>query len=310
MDLFSLKTMSFWHGFNFYLYAIMLDKISLTALRFFYQVAICQSVTLASQKLFVTQSAVSKQIKNLEDSLNVALFDRVNNRLILNDKGQQLFDCCQLIFAKLDNCLHELQAEPTPSKPLIVSCEPTLSMKWLIPRLTEFHQAQHGFEIVLLTAGGAIDFAKTPADVALRRNDFAFDKAVYYEKLANEYLVPIALAHSEPTTWLLSSSRPSLAQNLEAAQKTLLLEHFYLCIEACLAGLGATFASIYMVEKELKNQTFVPIKPPFTDHSAYYLLSPRPFAEDSRKQVFLTWLQAEMATTQQQILQDFGQNNL
>lgn len=285
----------------------MLDKISLTALRFFYQVAICQSVTLASQKLFVTQSAVSKQIKNLEDSLNVALFDRVNNRLILNEKGQKLFDCCQLIFAKLDNCLHDLQADPNLSRPLIVSCEPTLAIKWLIPRLTKFYEAQqHSFEIMLLTAGGAIDFAKTPADVAIRRNDFAFDKTVYYEKLADEYLVPIALTDSDPATWLLSSSRPNLAQHLNTAKKTVLLEHFYLCIEACLAGMGATLASIYMIEKELKNQTLVPLKSPFFDHSAYYLLSPRPFAEDHRKMSFLAWLRQAMANSEQQILADVG----
>ena len=65
----------------------MIEKISLNSLRFFYYVAEHNSVTLASQKLFVTQSAVSKQIKNLEDALGIPLFNRVNKKLVLTANG-------------------------------------------------------------------------------------------------------------------------------------------------------------------------------------------------------------------------------
>ena len=64
----------------------MIEKISLNALKFFYYVAEYGSVTLASQKLFVTQSAVSKQIKNLEDTLDLSLFNRVNKKLSIIEK--------------------------------------------------------------------------------------------------------------------------------------------------------------------------------------------------------------------------------
>ena len=59
----------------------MIERISLNSLKFFYFVAKYGSVTLAAKKLFVTQSAVSKQIYNLEEALNTSLFDRKIKRL-------------------------------------------------------------------------------------------------------------------------------------------------------------------------------------------------------------------------------------
>lgn len=86
----------------------MIEKCSLNGLKFFYFVATYESVTVASQKLFVTQGAVSKQVKNLEESLGVALFDRVNKSFRLTKEGKQLFSCCQQIFPRLDACLMEI----------------------------------------------------------------------------------------------------------------------------------------------------------------------------------------------------------
>ena len=59
----------------------MIERLSLNSLKYFYYVATYGSVTLAAQKLFVTQSAVSKQLKNLENDLGIDLFDRVNKKL-------------------------------------------------------------------------------------------------------------------------------------------------------------------------------------------------------------------------------------
>ena len=76
------------------------------------------------------------------------------------------------------------------------------------------------------------------------------------------------------------------------------LEHFYLCIEACLAGLGATLVSTYMVEREIKHQLLQPISSIYQDESAYFLLSAEPFEEDVRKVLFCDWLRGQMQTGQ------------
>lgn len=132
----------------------MIERISLNSLKFFYFVAKCGSVTKAAEYLFVTQSAVSKQIYNLEDALNLKLFERKNKSLILTAQGQILFDCCQRVFNQLDDCLVGLKQHQ--NKPFILSCEPTFSMKWLIPRLSKFKALGHDFDVILLTGGGKL----------------------------------------------------------------------------------------------------------------------------------------------------------
>ena len=87
----------------------MIERLSLNALKFFYFVAQYGSVTIAANKLCVTQSAVSKQIYNLEDSLGIVLFDRKKKKLYLTSQGTLLFNSCQKTFTELDECLIELK---------------------------------------------------------------------------------------------------------------------------------------------------------------------------------------------------------
>ena len=76
------------------------------------------------------------------------------------------------------------------------------------------------------------------------------------------------------------------------------LEHFYLCIEACLAGLGVTLVSTYMIEREIKHQLLQPMSSIYQDESAYFLLSAEPFEEDVRKVLFCDWLRGQMQASQ------------
>ena len=292
----------------------MIEKISLNSLKFFYYVAQHGSVTLASQKLFVTQSAVSKQIKNLEDALGLILFDRVNKKLILTSNGSLLFACCQQVFARLDDCLVDLKNQQYEKKQLVLSCEPTISMKWLIPRLAEFNSLNYGFEILLLTGGGIVDFQGKSIDIALRRNDFEWDKNIFHEKIIEEYIVAVRNTRTDQTnTLLLTSSRPHLWQHINKSKlvssdilsyEHMVLEHFYLCIEGCLAGLGTAIVSIFMVEKEISHQFLELVHPPVADSSSYHLLSYYPFYEDERKVIFKNWLKIEMTRSKEQFMKN------
>ena len=288
----------------------MFERISLNSLKFFYFVAKYGSVTQAAKKLCVTQSAVSKQIYNLEDALHTSLFLRKNKSLYLTIEGERLFLCSHQIFNELDECLIGLQQSNTHKKQLILSCEPTLSMKWLIPRLTQFKNLGYDFDIILLTNGGNIDFEKDQIDLAIRRNDFNWEPHIFSEKLADEYITIIENHHlPKAKNLLISKSRPAFLQYLEKFHpiKNILkththteFEHFYLCLEACLSGLGASLISMYMVEKEIEMELLSIQIPPFHDHSGYYLLSSQDFADDPRKLIVLNWLKDEMQASQNQ----------
>ncbi|EPF91873.1 transcriptional regulator [Acinetobacter gyllenbergii] len=285
----------------------MIERLSLNSLKFFYYVARYESVTVAAEKLFVTQSAVSKQLKNLEDGLSLVLFVREARKLSLTPEGEVLFDCCQQVFQQIEQCLLQLQQHSKAQKNLILSCEPTLAMKWLIPRLAQFKQRYPEFEVSLLTGGGAVDFNSQHIDVALRRDDFDWGAALYSEKIADEQMLAVAAKYDQAATTqvFISKSRPQLWQQFKrrtperfADLKRSSLEHFYLCIEACLAGLGATVVSAYMVEREMKYQMLEPLTTAYADGSAYYLLSAQPFEDDIRKRLLRDWLRDEMHKSQ------------
>lgn len=285
----------------------MIERLSLNSLKFFYYVARHERVTVAAEKLFVTQGAVSKQLKNLEDALGCALFVREGKKLHLTVEGRTLLACCEQVFPQIDQCLQQLQKQDHGKQPLILSCEPTIAMKWLIPRLVQFKQRYPEIEISLLTGGGNPDFKTQHIDLAFRRNDFDWGKALYSEKIADEYMVCVAHQNQEePMQQLfISGSRAKIWTQLSTHLKVQLqdyekisLEHFYLCIEACLAGLGATIASVYMIEKELSFQMLKILSPICEDDSAYYLLSASPFEDDPRKVIFKQWLTEEMQASQ------------
>ena len=281
----------------------MIEKLSLNALKYFYFIAQTGSVTDASKKLCVTQSAVSKQLKSLEETINVQLFDRAQKKLYLTQSGKQLYQTCQTIFGQLDDCLVDIAKKTNTPKSLVLSCESTIAMKWLIPRLATF---KSDFNVVLLTGGGRVDFENGQIDLALRRNDFMWKNTLFSEKIIDEYMVFVKAKNNTANRILLSTSRPNFQYTQLRNDEILEFEHFYLCLEGCLAGLGKTMLSGYMIEKELKYEMLDIVEPIFKDGSAYYLLSNTPFEQDNRKIIFLKWLKQEMEKSEKGLQQAFN----
>ena len=99
------------------------------------------SFTVAAKELHVTQGAVSQRIRQLEQRLELELFNRVGRSIQLSDAGHRLYTACQGSFDQMDDVLQRLLARKGSST-LEVSCFPTVAMEWLIPRLDHFNQ-QH-----------------------------------------------------------------------------------------------------------------------------------------------------------------------
>jgi len=290
----------------------MIERLSLNSLKFFYFVAIEESVTVAAERLHITQSAVSRQIKNLEELLNIQLFERKNKSLIITPEGKILFNCCQNVFNQLDSCITSISQQEYKNNNLILSCEPTISMKWLIPRLVKFNELELGFGITLLTGGGPLNFQNKNVDLAIRRDDFVWGNHIHSIKLIDEFMLVVNTNQQNQSNLLLSTSRPKFYHNLinkypEISKFNVLeLDHFYLCIEGCLSGLGQTIVSGFMIEYELEHNFLQVEKHLDFDDSAYYLLSSTPFEEDRRKLIFKDWLISEMYSTQNNLLNRFS----
>lgn len=108
---------------------------SLNALRTFEAVARFGRMDEAANELNVTQSAVSRQIRLLEEELGVPLFRRVHRGLVLTSKGQELAKTLRDAFKLVASGVERITK---PSERLTVSSLPTFGIRWLIPRLARF----------------------------------------------------------------------------------------------------------------------------------------------------------------------------
>ncbi len=285
----------------------------LNTLRVFDAAARHQAFGKAAEELHVTHGAVSRQIRLLEEALGMTLFERRNRAVFLTDAGRQLFDVTRTLFEQLSAGLAKLR-QPAADAPLVLSCEPTIAMMWLIPRLPDFQREHPAVQVHLYAAGGPVDFTAQGVDVALRRNDFEWDAALHAERVCEEWTGPVrrpGLSGGGPATddWLGapalgSATRPqawkdwSRAAGLKpprVAGPT--YEHFYLSLQAATAGLGVAIGSALMACDAVRDRRLEAPCGFVRDGSAYVLLSPRPCAEDARAGAFLEWLRREAAAS-------------
>jgi DNA-binding transcriptional LysR family regulator len=106
------------------------------------------SFTRAGAERFVTQSAMSRQIRALEDDLGVALFRRRHRALSLTEAGLRLQATCQAVLAELRTTVAELRA-PARREVLSLTTTPGFASLWLIPRLPAFTRAHPGIDVRL-----------------------------------------------------------------------------------------------------------------------------------------------------------------
>lgn len=140
----------------------------------FHIAAASTSYREAADKLSITHGAVSKQIKVLESYLDQPLFYRQGRNVYLTKEGELLKGYTEQAFQILEQGVERVRHENRQC--LEVSCEPTLTMRWLMPRLSEFHRTTHG-DVRLSTAGGPVILGVTGLSMAIRRDDFELHHA-------------------------------------------------------------------------------------------------------------------------------------
>ncbi|MBO6784906.1 MAG: LysR family transcriptional regulator [Alphaproteobacteria bacterium] len=138
-------------------------------LRIFHAVAEAGSFTHAGETLHLSQSAVSRQISSLEDSLNVRLFHRHARGLILTEQGELLYRTVHDVFAKLTMVEARLSdSHERPQGPLKIATTVGLGSLWLTPRIREFIELYPDIEVTLITTDQELDVSMREADCAIR----------------------------------------------------------------------------------------------------------------------------------------------
>lgn len=301
---------------------------SLHALQVFEVAARHQSFAQAAAELHVTHGAISRQVRQLEDELGLRLFERRNRAVFLTVDGKNLYGACHNAMAQIQEVIEQL-ARPKALAPLVVSCEPTIAMRWLIPRLPLFSERNPEFPLHLLAAGGAIDFGRDRVDLALRRSDFKWPDSYHSERIASEWMGPVCTpdlvdklenslkqasvvelhSRTRPHAWEIWRRQSQLKLPLSLSQE---FEHFYLSLQAAQAGMGVAMGSIYMVEEDVRSGR---LRAPYDfqpDQSEYVILSPVPIASDPRRFRFTEWVRYEMQKTCHELMgvsQNLGRQN-
>ncbi|MDF0601335.1 LysR family transcriptional regulator [Psychromarinibacter sp. C21-152] len=141
-------------------------------LRIFHAVADAGSLTHAGEALHLSQSAVSRQIRALEDSLNAVLFHRHARGLILTEQGELLFDATSAMVRRLDTAEARIRdSKEEVFGELRVTSTTGFGTLWLAPRLTALYSKYPDLKIDLMLEERVLDLPMREADVAIRMKE-------------------------------------------------------------------------------------------------------------------------------------------
>ncbi|WNJ94750.1 LysR family transcriptional regulator [Vibrio ruber] len=280
----------------------------LKAFHVFHIAAESASFTETADKLHITHGAVSKQIKLLEAHLAQPLFYKQGRGLRLTPEGTLLKQYTDVAFNALDTGIHKVKRASVDY--LEVSCEPTLTMRWLMPRLADYYQTS-GVDIRLSTAGGPVTLGESGLSMAIRRDDFDIPANYGVHPLAEEWVGPvfspqywhqvqhdfstITLLHSETRrgAWEDWSSRSNHELHLNSVSQS--FDHFYFCLQAAVDGLGAAIGSYPLVADDLAHGRLVaPFG--FILSGYHYVLLRQSQASGTQEQQFQQWLEEQFST--------------
>ena len=165
----------------------------LTALRCFEAVARLGGVTQAARELHVTHSAVSQQIKVLEDSMGVALFVREARGLRPTEEGRLYALEIRSALRDITRATRRVQARPHESE-LVVATVPSFAQHWLVPRLASFREMHPYYRVRLLTSLQVEDLRQGVSDIGIRMGQGHWPD-VAQQKLFDDEVLVVAAPH-------------------------------------------------------------------------------------------------------------------
>lgn len=147
------------------------------------------SYTRAAEELFVTQSAISHQIKHAEDIWKVKLFDRRGRTLVLTEAGRILAPVVREFLEKLDRALAEVHKQRDQCA-IKISMVTSFAVKWLVPRLGRLKASHRSLEVWISTTEDMVDLIHSDVDVAIRLGLGNWPD-LYCRLLFREYVFPV-----------------------------------------------------------------------------------------------------------------------
>jgi LysR family glycine cleavage system transcriptional activator len=284
---------------------------SLNGLRAFEAAARHLSFTQAASELNVTQTAISHQIRRLEEELGIRLFIRKNRALALTPKARDYLPGVRAAFNDLRLATDRLLRKDDDHV-LTVSTLASLAAKWLLPRLTAFQEAHPGIDVRITTSTALVDFKGGDVDAAIRygrgnwqglRADWLMADDFFPvcspallngkrplkapEDLRDHVLLHTSTNSDDWRQWLTAAGLPSDISKQPGITFDLIL----MTVQAAIDGIGVAMGRTSYVQDDIaKGRLVVPFKIALPADAGFYLVSPEGMAEPPKLRAFRQWL--------------------
>ena len=286
----------------------------LNALRTFEAAARHLSFTKAADELFVTQAAVSHQIRTLEDHLGARLFRRASRALMLTDEGQALLPAVRDAFDRLLAGVRRVE-DLCCGGALTISTTPSVAASWLAGRLVRFQALHPEIELHLGATPRLVDFAREGIDCGIRYGEGDWP-GLRAERLFQTALMPVCspalrdgphplrkpedlvhhtLLHAldggdDWRLWL----RAAGVQGIDPTRGPK-FDSITIVLQATINGAGVGIGRRQLVEAEVESGRLVaPFELELTDECAFYFVAPEAAADQPKVVAFRNWLLGEV----------------
>lgn len=268
-------------------------RLPLTALRSFEAAGRLESFTLAAEELFVSQAAISRQIRDLEQQVGKSLFARHHRRVRLTETGAQLLEVLTQSFDRIDTVLSEISREEAALL-VSVSAEPSFAAGWLVPHLSEFRSLHPDIDIAVDSDARLIEFRSQEAELAIRHSatrtswlraearhlvDSMMVVAISPELLAKgpalrhpEDLLQHVLLHEENRS-LWSRWFAAAGVNSGGFDRGPIFADGSLVLQAALHGHGVAILDALLADQEIRSRRLIQPFETAIQHGAYWLVS-------------------------------------
>jgi LysR family transcriptional regulator, glycine cleavage system transcriptional activator len=287
---------------------------SLNGLRAFEAAARHLSFTQAASELNVTQTAISHQIRRLEEELGIRLFVRKNRALALTPHARDYLPGVRAAFNDLRLATDRLMRKDD-DKVLTVSTLASIAAKWLLPRVSAFQEAHPGLDVRITTSTSLVDFRTGDVDAAIRygrghwpgvRADWLMADELFPvcspalltgdkplncpQDLAHHTLLHTSGAYDDD--WRLWLTAADLSPDISRLPGVA-FDLIFVTVQAAIDGMGVALGRTTYVQDDIaKGRLVVPFKIALPADAGFYLVSPEGTADPPKLAAFRQWLKA------------------
>ncbi|KAA3498375.1 MULTISPECIES: LysR substrate-binding domain-containing protein [Rhizobium/Agrobacterium group] len=287
-------------------------QIPIKSILVFHAAARAGSISRAAEELSVTPSAVSQQIQLLEGQLGTTLMARTGRKVTLTEAGERYFSMITAQIEQISDATDSIRGFRSVTT-LTIRATPTISNKWLLPRLGSFLEEHPELEVRLDGTNEPTDFSQELVDIELRHGDGRWP-GLFVEGLVEEEFLPVCspnhpgagkflpedlqnqrLIHSVKAQAQWNHWFPLAGVTAEKRWRRVLFDRSHMAIDAAVLGIGVALESTLMMERELQDKMLVPAvtDAPRIKLVTQWIVCPHSHLRQRKVTLFLEWMRKQ-----------------